>query len=161
MACVACHRKVCPSQREVGDVVVEIGRCPTRGCMALGARSRETGRSMVGIGCLRVFGFVTGEASRRRPRIARSVAAVAGHFHMRASERESGQIVIKGRGYPPGCRVTLCAFCGKPIGYVIRIRGAGEFLFVACQTRSRSACESCYMAVVAGDRRVRARKWEV
>lgn len=98
---------------------------------------------MVGIRCLCVLGLVTGEARRRRPRIARCVATVAGHFHMRARERESGQIVIKGCGHPRGCRVTLCALCGKSIGNVIRISGAGEILFVACQTRSRSACKSC------------------
>lgn len=132
MACVACHRQVRPGQREVGNVVVKIGGRPTRCCMTFIARSRETGRSMVGIRSLRVFSFVTGETRRRRPGVTCSVATVACYFHMRARKRESGQVVIQSRGYPSVCRVTLCALRGKSIGHVIRIRGGGEVVFMAC-----------------------------
>lgn len=161
MACVARHRQMRSRQREVGDTVVKLSGRPTRCCMTFIARSREAGCSMVGIRSLRVFSFVTGEARRRRPCVTCSVATIACYFHMRARKRESGQVVIQGRGYPSVFRVTLCALRGKSIGHVIRIRGGGEVVFMACQARRRSACKSCFMTIVAGDRRVRAREWEV
>ena len=50
---------------------------------------------------------------------------------MRSRQRELRSAVVEGRGLPDTRIVTLCAIVRKAIGYMIRIRNAGEYGLVA------------------------------
>ena len=94
------HVYMCPGQLECGQIVVKCRRFPAVGGMADAAILPKFAVVIV------IF-FVAGNTSAGRAlEHVVDVAAFAFHFNVLACQLESGQIMIKGGGFPAGNLVT-------------------------------------------------------
>ena len=101
--------------------MIEIGRLPCSGRMALCAFGWESGPGMIGILGRRVIALMTCQALRLSPSVSGSVTIDTCHRHMRAGQREVSDIVIECRRTPRlGC-VTSRAFDRKSRSGMIRV----------------------------------------
>lgn len=79
MTTVAAHTCMGASERKVRNVMVKVGRCPGNRRVTRRAGCRETGSRMIGIGRVRVIGFVAGITIGRCSGVTRRVAVGARH----------------------------------------------------------------------------------
>lgn len=88
MAVGAGNRCVRACQREIRQIVIEIGRGPRCGVVTENAVGRESGGGMIGVHRSRVVFLVASDARGSRTRVSGRMTTVAGDLDMRTSERE-------------------------------------------------------------------------
>ncbi len=107
VALAARHGGVGAGQRELGLVVVECRTLPLSGVVADRAVLGETGRRMIGIGCLLEVGEVARHATAVH-QVVVSICVARGALlgGVGAGQRELGQIVVEAGIVPGDCGVA-------------------------------------------------------
>ena len=75
---------------------------------------------------------MAGPAVGRHGCVTAGMTGSAGRCFMRPGQRESGRIVIEGRGSPRGLGMAFQAVSVELIGCVVRIRGLVVIILMAC-----------------------------
>jgi hypothetical protein len=97
VARTAGHADVRASEGKTRGGVVECRTRPRSGGMADGAVGRKGRRHVAGVGCALVIGLMTIDTGRvGQLVVVIDVAGSAGHRHVRAGQRKSGQGMVKG-----------------------------------------------------------------
>jgi len=126
-----------PGQQEAGLGMIEVGRLPRRGVMAVGTGLGETVLDVIGIACPFIVGLMAAVAVIRRAGVATGVTGDTGLRGMRAGQWESGLVVVKRRGLPGGGVVTIGAVLGEVVLDVIGIGCPDKVILMAAVTIGR------------------------
>ena len=161
----ALHRRVRARQREARRGMIKVRTRPRRGVVALLTGLRERGLHVIGL-CrpLEIFQVAADASGIRAGQvvIAIHVALRALHRRVRPGQREASRRVVKCRVIPRGRAVALLAGRREPRLHVVRIGRAVEVFHVARGAVGGSAHKLAIdVALRAGDRRMRARQWEL
>ena len=132
MALAATYRKVRSRQHERRGGMVEGGRLPRRGRMAVGAGSIKLSLQMVGVDRpfvgIPMTAITRGRCSRK---VAVGVTSEALQVCVRARQRKS-RVRMREIAVPPAVGVmALAAIVGKTLRHVIRIGGSFEIRLMA------------------------------
>ena len=151
--------RVCVGQRESHRIVVESGRLPRTGVVALLASLGESASHVVRILRALIIRQMAAHACVCGDVVVVvdvAIEANARRISMRVGERESYRGVIEGRGLPCDCRVALLASLSEASGHVVRVLRA---LIIRQVTAHAGRCRDVVIvvdvAIEADARRIR------
>lgn len=147
-------------QREICQVVIEIGRGPRRGVVTENTVGRESGGGMIGVCRGRVVLLMASDARGNRTRVPGRMATVAGYFNVRAGQRERRQVVIQLDWSPCHSCVAIKTPIRESGADMIRIGRVVEICLVAGEAIGGGSGVCCRMTTVARRARVAIGQWE-
>jgi hypothetical protein len=109
------------SQREIGEIVIEICRCPFIRIVAENAICWKSGRRVIRIFRGGIVVLVASNTRRCCPGVSTRVASIARHFNVGAGQRECRQIVVQLHRRPYHSGVAFDALRREPRRNVVRV----------------------------------------